>query len=69
MIIIIIFIILKCAILHYEYLYFWYCRYILLLILLHFCLSKILNFEIWKLLLATEYFYTVVLLLSLKYKI
>ncbi len=58
--------ILKWAIRHDEYFYVWYFNYILMLILLYFCLSKTLNAG---LLLVTEYFYTVVLLLLLKYKI
>ncbi len=46
--------------LHNEYFYFLYFKYILMLILLYFCLSKILNAG---LLLIAEYFYTVLLLL------
>ncbi len=43
--------ILKWAILHNEYFYFWYFKCILMLILLYFYLSKILNAG-----LVTEYF-------------
>ncbi len=52
----VIYVILELTIIHNEYFYFWYFKYILMLIYL----SKILNAG---LLLVTEYFYTVVLLL------
>ncbi len=43
-----------------SHFYFWYFKYILMLIFLYFYLSKILNAG---LLLVTKYFYTVLLLL------
>ncbi len=55
--------ILKWAILHNKYIYFWYFKYILMLIFEYFYLSK--NFNAG-LLLVFEWFFTVVLLLLLK---
>lgn len=55
------YIILKLAILNHKYFYFWYFKYILILIGLYFYLSKIWNVRV----LLTVFVYSVVLLLSL----